>query len=156
MAERKTWREKLEDSGDLPKVVPVSETGGKRWGNGLMVIPAPKEVDSLMRKVPEGKLTTIKDIRASLARKHEADWACPLTTGIFAWISAHAAEESRAGGAEDVTPYWRTLKASGELNPKYPGGAEATRALLEAEGHRVVPKGKRLVVEGFEKALVTF
>lgn len=24
---------------------------------------------------------------------------------------------------DDETPYWRTLKANGELNEKYPGGA---------------------------------
>lgn len=47
-----------------------------------------------------------------------------MTTGIFAWISAHAAEEAAAEGVQDVTPYWRTLKSDGELNEKYPGGVE--------------------------------
>ncbi|MEM2999158.1 MAG: hypothetical protein QXV09_00525 [Candidatus Bathyarchaeia archaeon] len=58
-----------------------------------MVIPAPIEVDELMRKVPVGKLVTINEIRAALARKHGAIIGCPLTTGIFAWVAAHAAEE---------------------------------------------------------------
>jgi hypothetical protein len=42
----------------------------KRWGTGTVVIPAPIEVDEFMRKVPSGKLTTINEIRAALAKKH--------------------------------------------------------------------------------------
>ena len=78
---------------------------------------------------------------------------CPITTGIFAWIAAHAAQEAELAGVKRITPYWRTLKAGGELNPKYPGGIDAVRARLEAEGHRIVQKGKRWLVADFEKAL---
>ena len=78
---------------------------------------------------------------------------CPITTGIFAWIAAHAAEESAAAGKKCVTPYGRTLKPKGELNPKYPGGIAALRSRLEAEGHSVFQKGKRWFVRDFEKAL---
>lgn len=53
-----------------------------------------------------------------------------------------------------MTPYWRTLKANGELNPRYPGGIEALMGRLEAEGHVVVQKGKRFLVEDYEKKLV--
>jgi hypothetical protein len=76
-----------------------------------------------------------------------------MTTGIFAWIAAHAAEEARAAGAKRITPYWRTLKSGGELNPKYPGGIPALSRLLRAEGHRVTRKGGRAVVADFEKSL---
>jgi alkylated DNA nucleotide flippase Atl1 len=119
-----------------------------------MVIPAPLEVDEIMRKVPKGKLTTINEIRAALARKHNVDVGCPITTGIFAWIAAHAAEEAAADGAKRVTPYWRTLKSGGELNPKYPGGVPGLKKLLLAEGHRVVQKRKRFFVENFQERLV--
>ncbi|MCA9101481.1 MAG: hypothetical protein KDA63_10040, partial [Planctomycetales bacterium] len=53
-------------------------------------------------------------------------------------------------GRQRITPYWRTLKAGGELNPKYPGGIKNLRARLTAEGHRVVKKGKRYVVADYE------
>src|SRR5262245_53253428 len=105
---RKTWQEKLADNKSLPKVGPVSGTMTRRWGTGTMVIPAPREVDELMRCVPKGKLTTINQIRAALAKKHRVDFACPMTTGIFAWIAAHAAEEARAEGKRGITPWWRT------------------------------------------------
>ena len=148
---RKSWREKLADSKDLPKVEMISEKMSKRWGMGTVVIPAPVEVDEIMRNVPEGKLITINQIREILAKKHGATIGCPLTTGIFAWIAAHAAEEAASEGEENTTPYWRTLKAGGVINEKYPGGAEKQKELLEKEGHKVLKKGKRYVVLGFEK-----
>jgi alkylated DNA nucleotide flippase Atl1 len=109
-----------------------------------MAIPAPLEVDALMRQVPKGKLVTINRLRDVLARRHGATMACPMTTGIFAWIAAHAAADEQAAGRKRVTPWWRTLKGQGELNPKFPGGVEAQARLLRAEGHTILPaKGKK-------------
>ena len=127
----------------------------KRWGTGTVVIPAPMEVDEMMRKVPEGKLITINEIRGALARKHNATIGCPLTTGIFAWVAANAAEEKRRQGERDITPYWRTLKGDGVINEKYPGGAEAQMRILEREGHKVAKKGRRLIIIDYEKSLAS-
>lgn len=153
MSKRKSWCEKLEDSKDLPRVEKITEKMSKKWGEGTVVIPAPREVDEIMREVPERKLTTINEIRSALARKHKATIGCPITTGIFAWVAANAAEERRQKGEEITTPYWRTLKTGGEVNEKYPGGLENQKRLLENEGHRVVSKGKRCVVVDYEKSL---
>lgn len=154
--QRKSWQEKLADSKGLPKVVKITGKMTKRWGTGTVVIPAPKEVDEIMKKVPKGKVITINQIRAMLAKKHGATIACPITTGIFAWITAHAAEEAGGEGKKDITPYWRTLKSEGELNPKYPGGVEAQAGRLKREGHVILPgKGKKSPkVKDFEKYLV--
>ena len=138
---RASWRDKLHEEKGLPKT---------------MVIPSPREVDALMRLVPEGKVTTIADLGKALARKHRVSIACPMTTGLFAWIAAHAAEEDRAEGVADASPWWRTLKTGGALNPKYPGGLVAQRRLLEAEGHRVVRRGKDQVVADLEDVLHAF
>ena len=154
MKRKKSWKEKLLDSKDLPKVEPITEKMSKRWGTGTVVIPAPIEVDEIMRQVPAGKLITINQIRSQLAQKHGAPIGCPITTGIFAWVAANAAEEEAQAGRQDITPYWRTLKSGGVLNEKYPGGIENLKARLEAEGHRIIQKGKKFVVEDFEKALV--
>ena len=153
----KTWQEKLADDKDLPKVVEITDKMSKRWGTGTLVIPAPREVDEIMGKVPRGRLITINQIREFVARKHEASIGCPLTTGIFAGIAARAAEEAVAEGKKDITPYWRTLKSKGELNEKYPGGVEAQVAHLREEGHTIEPgKGKKPPrVKDFEKALVS-
>ncbi len=153
---RKSWQEKLADSKDLPKVQEVTETMSQRWGTGIFVIPAPIEVDEIMKRLPKGKLTTINQIRAILAQKHGVNFACPITSGIFTWVAAHAAEEAAAEGKTDITPYWRTLKSSGELNEKYPGGIEAQATRLREEGHTIEPgKGKKPPrVKDFEKVLV--
>jgi alkylated DNA nucleotide flippase Atl1 len=152
---KKSWREKLADSKDLPKVEKITEKMSKRWGTGTVVIPAPMEVNEMMKKVPEGKLATINEIREALAKKHRATIGCPMTTGIFAWIAAHAAEEQRQEGKKDITPYWRTLKTGGVINAKYPGGVEGQKKLLEREGHKVVQKGKKYIVADYEKTLMT-
>jgi alkylated DNA nucleotide flippase Atl1 len=149
-----TWREKLDRDEGFPKVVSIGPSMTSRWGQGTMVIPAPREVDEIMRRIPAGKLITIDEIRAVLARRHGAMIGCPMTTGIFAWIAANAAEEGvRRLTDEDVTPYWRTLKTGGFLNEKYPGGVSAQKVRLEEEGHRVEQRGKRYAVAGYEEAL---
>jgi hypothetical protein len=151
---KKTWGEKLLDGKGLPKIGEITQKMSARWGTGSMVIPAPVEVDALMRKVPRGKLTTIRELREALARKHRVNFTCPITTGIFSWIAAHAAAEAAARGQKRITPFWRTLKSGGELNPKYPGGIAALRRHLKAEGHTVTRKGKRFLVADFEKSVV--
>jgi hypothetical protein len=153
MPKRKTWTEKLNDDEGLPKVEKITDKMSKRWGSGTLVIPAPREVDELMRRVPRGKLATINEIRSALARKHNATIGCPITTGIFAWVAANAAEEASQKGDKTVTPYWRTLKSGGVINEKYPGGVEGQKKLLEREGHIVSRKGKNHVVVGYEKSL---
>ena len=156
---RKSWREKLEDRKDLPKVVEINENMSKRWGTGTVVIPAPKEVDEIMKKVPNGKLITINQIREVVAKKYGATIGCPITCGIFARIAAEAAEEDAAEGKKNTTPYWRTLKAGGEINPKYPGGADGQKKLLEKEGHKIIQKGgkhKKYIVADFEEFLMKF
>jgi hypothetical protein len=153
MKAKKSWREKLADDKNLPKVEKVTGKLSRRWGGGVMVIPAPHEVDALMRQVPKGRLVTINELRAALAKKHKADFACPITTGIFSWIAAHAAAEAEAEGAKRITPYWRTLKTGGEVNPKYPGGVAALAKRLRAEGHQLVAKGKRTLVADYENKL---
>lgn len=150
---KKSWREKLADSRELPKVVDLKGAAAKRWGGSTLAIPAPREVDALMRTVPSGRVTTINELRAAVAKRHHAAAGCPITTGIFSWIAAHAAEEGRAAGERDTTPYWRTLKKDGELNPKYPGGVPALQRKLRAEGHAFVRKGARTFVRDFGKLL---
>jgi alkylated DNA nucleotide flippase Atl1 len=154
MATKKTWREKLLDSKDLPKVVPLGKNARKHWKGETMAIPSPMEVNEIMRRVPKGNLITLNEIRKIVAQKHTADIGCPLTCGIFSWIAAHAAAEEAEAGKKKITPYWRTLKTGGEVNPKYPGGVEEQQRLLESEGHKVVQKGRKILVDQFETKLM--
>ena len=145
---RTTWREKLHAKQE-PRVVDDPR------GRGKMLIPRPLDVDALIRKVKKGKLATVNQIRGRLATDSGADLTCPLVTGIFLRIAAEVAEEDMREGEEQVTPYWRVVRADGSLNEKLPGGAEAQAARLREEGHTIVPgRGKKPPrVLDFESAL---
>ena len=147
---KKTYNEKLNDSKDMPKISELTDLKLiNRYGGTKLLIAPPLDYDALMRKVPQGQIITTEMLRAYLAKKYGADATCPLTAGIFINIAAHASDERGA----DPTPFWRTLKAKGELNEKYPGGIDAQKVRLEAEGHTVVQKGKRFFVEGYKEKL---
>ena len=149
---KKTYNEKLNSLGDLPKIEDLSDKpeAMKRMGGAKMLIAAPMQYNEIMASIPEDKLTTVDRIRAYLAAQAGADVTCPLTAGIFTNICAHASEERD----RDKIPWWRTLKAKGELNEKYPGGIDGQKLLLEMEGRIVVQKGKRYFVAGYEDKLI--
>jgi len=149
---RKTYNEKLHSSGDLPKIEDLSAKPESiaRFGGTKLLVAAPLQYNNIMARVPEGRVITADRLRFYLAAQAGADATCPLTAGIFVNICAHSNEER---GEIDPIPWWRTLKAGGELNEKYPGGTEGQKLLLEAEGHEVFQKGKRWFVRGYEERL---
>ena len=73
--------------------------------------------------LPDGKVITAGCIQAHLAARADADFTCPLTN--------------------DMIPWWRTLKATGELNEECPEGIDGQKLQLEMEGDTVILKGKR-------------
>jgi alkylated DNA nucleotide flippase Atl1 len=127
-----------------------------RFGSGMMLIPTPKLVDELIRKIPKGKLATVSELRRKLAADFKADVTCPLTTGIFVRIAAEAAEEDRTHGRKRVTPYWRVVKDDGTFNPKLPGGVAQQTRNLRAEGFEVSINGKSPRLRNFEHRLIRF
>ena len=86
------------------------------------------------------------------SKENDADFTEPITAGIFVSIAAWASHQR----LKDKTPYWRTLKANGKLNEKYPGGIQAQKVRLEAEGHIIIQKGRkniRYYVKDYENFL---
>ena len=150
--DKKDFNAMLKNSKDMPKIqIITDEASIRKYGGERMFFAPPMEYDRVMRLVPEGKVITVGAIRDYFARENGADFTDPITAGIFVSIAAWASFQ-RDG---DETPYWRTLKAGGELNEKYPGGAAAQKAKLEAEGHTVIEKGRtniRYFVRDYEKA----
>jgi hypothetical protein len=142
---------KLNDSKDLPKVIVLDNPKAiARYGGSRMLIAPPIEYDALMKGIPFGKLITTDRLRDFLAKKHDADFTCALTAGIFVNVVAHASVER---GGIDETPWWRTLKKDGELNEKYPDSIDGQKLRLEMEGHTVLQKGKRYFVKDYEQEL---
>ena len=147
---RKSFNEKLQDSKNMPEIIEVTDPQAvMRYGGTKMLIAPPLAYDEILRKVPYGNVITSCYIRNYLAKKHDADYTCPLTAGIFINIVAKASAER----GTDETPYWRTLKKDGELNEKYPDGIDGQKMLLEMEGHTIIQKGKRYFVKDFTDKL---
>lgn len=151
--DKKDFNAMLCESKGMPKIqIITDEASIKKYGGSRMFFAPPADYDRAMKQVPYGKLITVGDIRATFAKKAGADFTDPMTAGIFVSIAAWASFQR----SEDKTPFWRTLKANGELNPKYPGGIEEQKRLLEAEGHTVLQKGRtniKYFVKDYEKAL---
>jgi alkylated DNA nucleotide flippase Atl1 len=133
-------------------IIPPGAPGYAEAKGGAMVVSSPAEVDALIRQLEAGEVITLDDLRAALARRHSVAVACPVSTAIFANMSARAAEERRARGVpqDELTPWWRVLRKGGFLNPKLPGGVERQAMLLQGEGVRVSPLRKQLAVYDYE------
>lgn len=116
---------------------------------GKGVIASPLEYEELMNAIPMGKVVTVEELKAALAKKHKVDYACSQATGFYINMVAKAAKEKEALGSKIITPFWRTLKRNGELNTGYPGGAKEQKLALEKEGHLILSKGSRYVVKDY-------
>lgn len=150
---KKDFNAMLKDGKDMPKIVEITdEKSIEKYGGRRMYFAPPLDYDAVMRRVPEGMVITVGDIREYFAAQNDADFTDPITAGIFCSIAAWASFQR----SDDKTPYWRTLKANGELNTKYPGGVEEQKRLLEAEGHTIIKKGRtniRYYVKDYENFL---
>lgn len=153
--EKKDFNAMLKDSKGMPRIQVITDEGSiKKYGGSRMYLAPPAAYDEIMRMIPQGRLITVGEIRKLLAARGGADFTDPITAGIFVSIAAWASHQRET----DKTPYHRTLKADGELNPKYPGGTEEQKKLLESEGHTVIQKGRkniRYYVKDFEDKLIT-
>ena len=150
--EKKDFNAMLQDSKDMPKFQIITDQKSiEKYGGNKMYFAPPIDYDKVMKRVPYGKVITI-GIREYFARESGGDFTEPITAGIFVSIAAWASYQR----AEDETPYWRTLKANGELNAKYPGGIETQKEKLEAEGHIIIQKGRKNLkyyVKDYERVL---
>ena len=93
------WNAKLNDPKDLTKYGDSGDGKFSKNSEGGFVIPAPLEVDALMKKVPKGKLTTNNELRTALAKKH----ASPDNMLIATYVNCAPARRGRAADARGAT-----------------------------------------------------
>lgn len=161
----KTWIEKMADKPTMPKVLKLEKNWpcynavhamGADIGDPVVLVNA-SEILPIMAKVPKGKLITIWEICENIAKKHKVKACCSLVSGIHVMIIANAVEEAIAKhDKSELTkvPYWRTVKAKGELNPKYPGGLAGHAKLLEKEGFEINKKDRKWFVKDWDKFIM--
>lgn len=152
----KDFNKMLNNSKDMPKIIEISdEKSIQKYGGNRMLIAPPIFYDEAIKLIPKGKLATISTLRKYLAKKSNADFTDPMTSGIFVQIVALASHQ-RTG---DPTPYHRVLKSDGELNAKYPEAFNLQKDLLRKEGFNIIEKGsktKKYYVENYEDYLFEF
>ena len=151
--DQKDFNAMLRDSKDMPKIQIITDKRSiEKYGGSRMYFAPPIDYDKAMKQVPYGKVITVGTLREYFAKSNGADFTEPITAGIFVSIAAWASCQRM----ENETPWWRTLKANGELNPKYPGSIAAQKEKLEAEGHTVLQKGRtniKYFVKDYEQFL---
>lgn len=138
--EQKDFNAMLQDPKDMPKIKIITDQKTiEKYGGEKMYFAPPLTYDELMKQIPKGKVITVTAIRAYLAKMNQADFTEPITAGVFVSIAAWASSQRQT----DLTPYWRTLKAHGELQPKFPGGIDEQKRRLEEEGHTIIQRGRK-------------
>lgn len=151
--DKKDFNAMLHDKKDMPKIQIITDQKSiEKYGGSKMYFAPPIDYDKVMKKVTYGKVITVTQIRNYFAKINGADFTEPMTAGMFISLVAWASYQR----FEDKTPYWRTLKTNGELNAKYPGGIQAQKEKLEAEGHTIIQKGRKNIkyyVKDYENSL---
>ena len=131
---RKTWQEKLHN-GHPWKVEVVDKKFADIPEGATMLVATPEIVDAYIRDIPAGTQTTLQQMRKDLAAEYNAQFCCPITSGIFLRIVAEAAyEEYKAGKPlKKVTPFWRIIDSKAPVAKKLTFGTEFIKQQRSAE-----------------------
>lgn len=131
----KTWAEKMAKP-PAPEVLVLAKEYARQPAGTRMLISTPREIAAFIKDIPEGMTVSVAEMRDALAYNHQAQFTCPLTTGIFLRIAAEEAWERMAGGADkdDVTPFWRIVSPKDALAKKLSCGIDGLAHLRQLEG----------------------
>ncbi|OSZ79386.1 hypothetical protein CAP35_14335 [Chitinophagaceae bacterium IBVUCB1] len=107
---RKTWAEKMNPDAE-PEVKRVDKDFADIPAGATMLIATPAIVDDYVRHIPKGTHTSLQQMRKDLAAEYNAEFTCPVTSGIFLRIVAeNAYEEFQKGKATSkIAPFWRMM-----------------------------------------------
>jgi len=104
------WTEQLNrDPESVVKPMPTARIGLKK--GDLVLLPSARLVDDFIRAIPKGKSVSLPDLRARMAKRHNADGTCPVYLGYRLRTVAEAAFEAldRGVALKNITPIWRVL-----------------------------------------------
>jgi len=121
----------------LPSKVEVADKKFADIPEGAtMFIATPEIVEEYIRNILEGMETSLQQMRKDLAAEHNAEYCCPITSGIFLRIVAEAAyEEYRTGKPlDEITPFWRMIDRKSPAAKKLTFGADLIKDQRAKEG----------------------
>jgi alkylated DNA nucleotide flippase Atl1 len=121
--------------------------------SGRMLKPCAATVAALVAQIPNGQVVTTDSLRHKLADQFGVEVACPYDTKM---ALLEISTDSSLNHSGLNVPYWRVVKANGELMPKFAGGLEVQVALLKSEGFTVDDSGKKPRIKPFKDKLFAF
>jgi hypothetical protein len=134
MAMKKTWLDKLNETKE-PKIKRIDIDFADIPAGSNMLIATPKIIDKYIQEIGVGKRIDTKTLRKDLALAHNADYTCPVTTGIFLRIVAEANYEKLQQGkhVKEITPFWRAIEPNSVLAKKLTFGQDFLLQQIEKE-----------------------
>ncbi len=134
MAIKKSWLDKLNENKE-PKIKRIDIDFADIPAGSNMFIATPKLIDQYINEIGVGKRIDLKTMRKDLAIEHNADYTCPVTTGIFLRIVAEANYEKLQQGKhlEEITPFLRVIEPNSPLAKKLTFGQVFLLEQIEKE-----------------------
>jgi hypothetical protein len=134
MASKKSWLDKLNEKRE-PKIKKIEIDFADIPAGSTLLIATPKLIDQYIQEIGFGKRADTKTLRKDLAIEHNADYTCPVTTGIFLRIVAEANYEKLQQGnlIEEITPFWRVIEPNSTLAKKLTFGQEFLLKQIDKE-----------------------
>jgi ABC-type uncharacterized transport system ATPase subunit len=134
MAIKKSWLDKLNENKE-PKIKKIDIDFADIPAGSNMFIATPKLIDQYINEIGVGKRIDLKTLRKDLAIEHNADYTCPVTTGIFLRIVAEANYEKLQQGKhlQEITPFWRVIEPNSALAKKLTFGQYFLLEQIEKE-----------------------
>jgi hypothetical protein len=134
MASKKSWLDKLNEKRE-PKIKKIEIDFADIPAGSTLLIATPKLIDQYIQEIGFGKRVDTKTLRKDLAIEHNADYTCPVTTGIFLRIVAEANYKKLQQGnlIEEITPFWRVIEPNSTLAKKLTFGQEFLLKQIDKE-----------------------
>lgn len=132
---KKTWQEKFNIARE-----PVVEITDKKFADipegSKMLIATPKVIDDYVRQIPKGKHSSLQQMRKDLSAEFNAEYTCPITSGIFLRIASELAYQQYESGTpiKKITPFWRMIDKKAPLAKKLSFGYDFVAEQRKKEG----------------------
>jgi len=128
------WRRRFKDARPAKRVVLESDFAGIRAGSRLFVA-TPGLIAKDVARIPSGEVREIRRLRNELARRHDADATCPVTTAMYLRVVAEVAWDDLQSGTpiDRVVPFWRAIDPDSPIARKLRCGADWIRSMRDAE-----------------------
>lgn len=91
------------------KIVDIPVKMEKFYGKGKMLHPCVEEIESLIKMIPKGALTTIDALAKRMAKDSGADVTCPMRTGN---TIKKIAERYSNDNLDIEIPFWRVIRSN--------------------------------------------